>query len=699
MKKIPQPQTLVSKPLREFKPLLQTQNKALLDCYENESEPLSEADQNLLYPILNSLEDHEERYEEVGPIAEGGEKKITRVHDKRLNRYVAMARSVRTNTKEEQEQFLREARLEANLGHPNIMPVFNMGLDSEETPFFTMELIPGDSLQTILKKIRAGDESYKRNFSLQNLLHIYLKVCDAIAYAHSRNVLHLDIKPANIRVGQFGEVFVCDWGLAKVTFNEESPIAPDTIGELDGDVLNEISLTGIIKGSPGFMAPEQTAAGGGKTFQTDIYALGALLYNLLTHKLPVQGNSNSELIKNTTEGRIVPPRRNSPDLRIPTGLAAVAMKALSLKPENRYDSVMELRHEIHQYLAGYPTDAGNANFITTFSLLMQRHSRITFLLIFFLLLLAVIMSVNLAVIRNGKLKAETNFALYRQEQQAVILLNKDLRNAIVSTVKSTSFMNLNLTLRVMESADTSGFSLKENQDLLAKKGAIHFMLHQFTTANRNFEEAGEKSTFFIRNIIPLSKKYAAIKPDGTHLLTHRQMADLIRDSKATNQRTSLILYHMYQNYIRNNPAQSPEEALPLAEAMLNKLNHVRGRTPPLKLSRTDKGYHLDLDGTPYKEYILKTDAAHNENVLRPLNLYSLNISHTSLSSETELAGIQLKELQMVGVNIPVGNLASRLQRLGVEKLVIDTDAYAPFVIKKLRTKCEVVNKPNVEKPD
>ena len=133
--------------------------------------------------------------------------------------------------------------------------------------------------------------------------------------------------------------------------------------------------------------------------------------------------------------------------------------------------------------------------------------------------------------------------------------------------------------------------------------------------------------------------------------------------------------------------------------MLNKLNNVRGRTKPLNLSRTDQGYHLDLAGTSYKTYTLKIDSAYNENVLQPLNLYSLDISHTPLPSATELVGIKLKELQMVGLNVPAGNLAARLQRLGIEKLVIDTDAYAPSVIKKLRTKCEVVNQPNVEKPD
>jgi serine/threonine protein kinase len=163
-----------------------------------------------------------------------------------------MARAVNAKTRFDQEQFLREAHLEANLAHPNIMPVYNVGLDADGTPFFTMELVQGDNLKKIFDKLRQGDEKYKRAYPLDHLLNIYLKICDAIAYAHSRNVLHLDIKPDNIRVGSFGEVFVCDWGLARVyddgeTITPESPESPD---KLDGNILNNLTLTGIIKGSP-----------------------------------------------------------------------------------------------------------------------------------------------------------------------------------------------------------------------------------------------------------------------------------------------------------------------------------------------------------------------------------------------------------------------------------------------------------------
>lgn len=110
----------------------------------------------------------------------------------------------------------------ANLTHPNIVPVYNVGIDSEGTPFFSMELIPGDSLRDIIHELKKGNASYKTQYPLETLLGIFSKVCDALSYAHSREVLHLDIKPDNIRVGQFGEVFLCDWGLARVIHEEKA---------------------------------------------------------------------------------------------------------------------------------------------------------------------------------------------------------------------------------------------------------------------------------------------------------------------------------------------------------------------------------------------------------------------------------------------------------------------------------------------
>ena len=320
-------------------------NETLRGFYNTDALAMSDEEVASLTPILNALTDRVARYHEIQKIAEGGEKKITLVHDHRLDRRVAMARAAHAKNPREQEQFLREARLTANLAHPNIMPVYNMGVDPEGVPFFSMELVPGDSLKTIITNLREGKESYKRDYPLDTLLTIFIKICDAISFAHSRNVLHLDIKPDNIRVGDFGEVLVCDWGLARV-MNTPEEVSGEESDILDADVLNDMTLSGTMKGTPGFMAPEQTQAYGEKTAPTDIYALGAVLYMLLTHELPVSGASANEVIQNTREGKVIPPRRRKPDRPIPPSLVAVTMKALSLAPEDRYASALALRKEI-----------------------------------------------------------------------------------------------------------------------------------------------------------------------------------------------------------------------------------------------------------------------------------------------------------------------------------------------------------------
>ncbi len=145
-----------------------------------------------------------------------------------------------------------------SLAHPNILPIHNMGVDPNGKPFFTMELLPGDSLKDIVSGLKSSKADYVSRYSLDALLSIYQKICDAMAYTHSRGVLHLDLKPSNIRVGPFGDVFVCDWGLARIVREADSSETQEP-GELDGDELNDFTLSGTLKGTPGFMAPEQAS--------------------------------------------------------------------------------------------------------------------------------------------------------------------------------------------------------------------------------------------------------------------------------------------------------------------------------------------------------------------------------------------------------------------------------------------------------
>ena len=232
----------------------------------------------------------EERYEDGGCINEGGLKRILECRDLATGRIVAKAVLKKAADAAAVEQFLREGRITASLQHPNIVPVYDIGLDGDLLPYFTMKLIEGDSLREIVGKLREGNRGYCNRYTLPVLVDIFLKICDAVAYAHSRGILHLDLKPDNIRVGEFGGVLVCDWGLARKIDAEELEQESDG-RHLEGIEDAGFTLDGEIKGTPGYMAPEQASGSTEeRSKRTDIYALGAILYALLAQRTTGAGD-------------------------------------------------------------------------------------------------------------------------------------------------------------------------------------------------------------------------------------------------------------------------------------------------------------------------------------------------------------------------------------------------------------------------
>ncbi|MDF7800647.1 serine/threonine-protein kinase [Pontiellaceae bacterium B1224] len=672
-------------------------SETLRSFYHSDTLEMTDAEMASLTPILNSLKDNFFRYDEIEKIAEGGEKKISLAHDHRLDRRIAMARAVRNSAPQDLEQFLREARLTANLAHPNIMPVYNMGLDTKGEPFFSMELVPGDSLKSIIRKLRDGDEHYRKTYTVEHLLNIFTKVCDAIAYAHSRNVLHLDIKPDNIRVGEFGEVLVCDWGLARVV-NAVDENSGGAATELDGDILNDMTLSGTLKGTPGFMAPEQTQAYGAKTAQTDIYSLGALLYMLLTFKLPVDGQSANEVIQNTRAGNVISPRRRRPDRRVPKGLVAVIMKALALAPNDRYESVLELRREIRLFLNGHPTSAEHAGWFTKTSLLLQRHSRFAFILIFFLMVLAVVIGGNLVAISREKAEAiaarknaEANFILFQKEQQVSQALGEGLGEAVSYTVRSRDFVNAPSMIQLLETGLKENIDTVKRQNLYEQKGILHFVLAEFNAANESFEAAGTSRR--IGQLRELSLKYSEIKPVDKKRLTDQQLANLFNESKTANQMT---LFYLYYHHMRRRPSNAkPEDYVALAGAVLDKLNYSKyAQNTPLRFTASKEGNSLDLSNAPYTVYSINIIGVYRRNILAPLKLASLNISNAKLENLNELRGIRLDELNIAGV--PISNRSKSyfpnyIDRFKLKRIVLDVNAFPNDTLQALREKMEVVD--------
>ena len=321
------------------------------------------------------------RYTPVKKIRDGGMKTIWEVKDTRTQRTLAMAliQPERIASKDDIESFLYEARLTAHLQHPNIIPIYDVAIDKNGNPYFTMKLLKGETLESILNKIKKNDKTTIETFSLTRLLNIFISICDAIDYAHTKGVLHLDIKPSNVMVGDFGEVHILDWGIATLLTDNNK-------------YLNDNKVIG---GTPGYMSPEQ-AMGHHEDlhFHTDIYMLCALLYQILTLQPPHTGKNTETIVQNSSKGFITPPHENTKSRPIPKALSAISMKGLSIHPDERYSNISSLKKDIRSYLNGYATLAENPNLITHIRLLMSRHKiafsilGLTLIIVSFILILS-----------------------------------------------------------------------------------------------------------------------------------------------------------------------------------------------------------------------------------------------------------------------------------------------------------------------
>lgn len=411
-----------------------TVNMSLVQFYDIAIDKVDELEESSLILELASIK---ERYESEEKIAFGGMKDILKSHDKLTGRTVAKGIIRHKKNHESIEKFIDEVRISASLEHPNIIPIYDLGLTEDNTPFFTMKLIEGDDLQVILDKINSNDQESISYYNRDRLLEIFLKVCDAIEYSHSKGVLHLDIKPSNIQVGVYGEVLVCDWGLARELTNLNG------IG--DNNNVNiyaglDLSIDGKIKGSPGFMAPEQISGTiGPRSVKTDVYSLGCLLYSLLTLKKPINDAPLEDILKKTLMGEIEDVKLRNENIKIPIGLTAVVNKALNLSPDDRYSSVKELSDEIRSYKEGFATQAENAGLFQELYLLFGRHKTIFYLAIISLLLLAMsIIKVNnekkAALMLNEKLTLEQE-----KTQKANVVAARYLLNSSIDRYYSDKF--------------------------------------------------------------------------------------------------------------------------------------------------------------------------------------------------------------------------------------------------------------------
>jgi serine/threonine-protein kinase len=436
-----------------------------------------------------------DRFLPIRPHARGGIGLVWVARDCELQRDVAL-KVIQPRYAERADQrtrFVLEAEITGKLEHPGIVPVYSLGQNAEGRPYYAMRFIRGESLSAAIKQFhqarrQEAESAGKRAPSMwgiefRQLLRSFLDVCDTIDYAHSRGVLHRDIKPANIMLGRYGETLVVDWGLAKVIGKTDVATAQGG-SDLEPSLQQETSATsgetqqGMAIGTPSYMSPEQASGLIDELGPaSDVYSLGATLYELLTGQLAFPGEKVLEILEKVRKGDFPPPRSICRSL--PAPLEAICCKAMALKPDDRFASVRALAQDIEHWLADEPVMAYPEGRLERLGRWFRQHRTWTYAAVATLVggcLVATIAAVVIEGSRQSEAaarrEAEVNF---RMAQEAV---DNYLTNVSESTLlKEQDSVDLrNLRQELLQSA------LKYYEQFVQQRGADPRLRHELANA-------------------------------------------------------------------------------------------------------------------------------------------------------------------------------------------------------------------------
>ncbi|MBN1419205.1 MAG: SUMF1/EgtB/PvdO family nonheme iron enzyme [Planctomycetes bacterium] len=281
------------------------------------------------------------RYEIEAEIGRGGMGRIVRAYDRQLDRRVAVKVLRGAGVSPERlDRLVEEARATARLEHPNIAPIYDVGVDPEGAPFFVMRMVRGRTLKEILRDIALGRPEVCRHYSIVRLAQILQQVARGAHFAHAKGVIHRDIKPGNIMVGDFGEVLLMDFGIAKFLPRSEDPSPADP-------------RAAAIEGSPQYMAPEQARGESDRIGPpADVFGLGACLYEILTHAPPYDDPDPERALACARAARFLPPRERAPRNAIPGALEEICRKAMAAEPAERFGDAWAFHEELQVFLDG-----------------------------------------------------------------------------------------------------------------------------------------------------------------------------------------------------------------------------------------------------------------------------------------------------------------------------------------------------------
>ncbi len=649
-------------------------------------------------------------YKVITTVNRGGMGVILQARDLRIRRTVAM-KVMKTSTQFSRENVLRfidEAQLTGQLEHPNIVPVYELGIDEQGETFYTMKFVKGITLDDVLRGIRHGTERIVEKYPLGTLLTIFQKVCDGVAFAHAKGVVHRDLKPENIMIGSFGEVLVMDWGLAKNITAGRRETAVESTAHAQAaaskfvDLRGFETLNGLIVGTPPYISPEQ-ARGELDNIdpRTDLYVLGAILYTILTLRPPVEGESVHEVVEKILGNQIRTPSSynavaksdrgsgisapvadpivflHCPGKRIPDGLSAVAMKALALDPAARYQSVEEMQADITAFQGGFAPKAERASVLKHGLLFAGRHRREMILFsIFAALLLASGVWFVLSVTKEKNRAIDSERAVRISEQQLKVAM------AELTGTAPTFFEDAKMHVGrrdLDEALDKIDFAIRQlpnNADYHLLRGNILQTQLRWDEAIEAYEDALERNP----NLAVAKENLA---------LTKQLLADLGPDSDPGKKQIDLLMaslksqkrgaeHDTLAERLGGNrpPPMLGKEGPPMDAGSrrgppffgqfrawgkrgldgrmnpdLSKLSpdelHSLAASPNSSLNWSNSGVSdlSPLAGLPFKNlYLVDCKGISDIAPLAGMPLERLNLSKTNVSDLTPLAGMPLREL-------------------------------------------------------